>query len=117
MPPSRACGRAATHTFANRSRDSTALIEKRKTSGITLEDIEPFAASRLSAIATALPDFALHLDDFDEDASYYTGLRFRIYDAASRAKLVQGGRYDNLYATFGASAPAVGFTFTIDDLD
>ena len=83
----------------------------------SLEDIEPFAASRLSAIATALPDFALHLDDFDEDASYYTGLRFRIYDAASRAKLVQGGRYDNLYATFGASAPAVGFTFTIDDLD
>ena len=74
-------------------------------------------SSRLSAIAKELPDFALHLDDFDEDAGYYTGLRFRIYDGASHAKLAEGGRYDKLYATFGTPAAAIGFTFTIDDLD
>ncbi|HEX9500265.1 MAG TPA: ATP phosphoribosyltransferase regulatory subunit [Thermoanaerobaculia bacterium] len=102
-----------THVLAS----STALIAKRRTSGVTLEDIEPFAASRLSAIAKELPDFSLHLDDFDEDAGYYTGLRFRIYDGASRTKLAEGGRYDKLYAEFGTPAAAVGFTFTIDDLD
>jgi ATP phosphoribosyltransferase regulatory subunit HisZ len=102
-----------THVLAS----STELIAKRRTSGVTLEDIEPLAASRLSAIAKELPDFALHLDDFDEDAGYYTGLRFRIYDAASRTKLAEGGRYDKLYGTFGTPAAAVGFTFTIDDLD
>ena len=85
-----------------------------------LEDIAPFApeaASRLAAIAAALPDFEMHLDDFDESGGYYTGLRFRVYDGTSRSKLAQGGRYDRLYETFGTPAAAVGFTFTIDDLD
>ena len=85
-----------------------------------LEDIAPFApeaASRLAAISAALPDFEMHLDDFDESVGYYTGLRFRVYDGTSRSKLAQGGRYDRLYETFGTPAPAVGFTFTIDDLD
>jgi len=86
----------------------------------TLEDITPFApeaASRLSAIAATLPDFEMHLDDFDESGGYYSGLRFRVYDGTSRSKLAQGGRYDRLYETFGTPAAAVGFTFTIDDLD
>jgi ATP phosphoribosyltransferase regulatory subunit len=86
----------------------------------TLEDIAPFApeaASRLAAIAAALPDFEMHLDDFDESGGYYSGLRFRVYDGTSRSKLAQGGRYDRLYETFGTPAAAVGFTFTIDDLD
>ena len=85
-----------------------------------LEDIAPFApeaASRLAAISAALPDFEMHLDDFDESVGYYTGLRFRVYDGTSRSKLAQGGRYDRLYETFGTPAAAVGFTFTIDDLD
>jgi len=85
-----------------------------------LEDIAPFApeaASRLAAISAALPDFEMHLDDFDESGGYYTGLRFRVYDGTSRSKLAQGGRYDRLYETFGTPAAAVGFTFTIDDLD
>ena len=87
--------------------------------GATVEDIAPFApkaAARLEAIAGALdPDeFVLHLDDFEEGGGYYTGLRFRVY---GKSLLAQGGRYDTLYARFGAAAPAIGFTFTIEELD
>ncbi len=95
------------------------IAEKLVAGSATVEDIAPFApeaAARLTEIAAALPDFELHLDDFEESTGYYTGPRFRIYDAASRTKLAQGGRYDRLYETFGTPAPAVGFTFTIDDL-
>jgi len=96
------------------------IAEKLVAGTASVEDLAPFApeaAARLSAIAIALPDFELHLDDFEEGGGYYTGTRFQIYDAASRTKLAQGGRYDRLYETFGTPAPAVGFTFTIDDLD
>ena len=55
-------------------------------------------------------------DDLD-DASYYTGMRFYIYDSASRMKIAQGGLYDDLYAMFGTPAPSIGFTFTVDNLD
>lgn len=88
----------------------------------TLDDVAPFApeaAARLSAISDALDGdatFALHLDDI-EDIGYYTGLRFRVYAGAARAKVAQGGRYDTLYERFGQRAAAIGFTFTIDDLD
>ena len=93
------------------------IAEKLIAGSATIDDIGPLApeaAARLAAIAAALPEFELHLDDFDD--GYYTGTRFRIYDAESRTKLAQGGRYDRLYETFGTPAPAVGFTFTIDDL-
>jgi ATP phosphoribosyltransferase regulatory subunit len=115
-----------------------ALAEKRMTSGVpaalqtivaklisgeaTLDDVAPFApeaAARLNAIGEALAGddtFALHLDDVDE-IGYYTGLRFRVYAGGARAKVAQGGRYDNLYERFGQRAAAIGFTFTIDDLD
>jgi ATP phosphoribosyltransferase regulatory subunit len=91
----------------------------------TLDDLAAFvptraAAERLRAIRELLGDdetFVLHLDDADEAAGYYTGIRFRLYDAATRARIAQGGRYDDLYGRFGASSAAVGFTFTIDDLD
>ena len=53
----------------------------------------------------------------DDITSYYTGLRFSVYVAGTRRKIAQGGRYDSLYERFGAAAPAVGFTYTIDDLD
>ena len=58
-------------------------------------------------------DFVLAAD-FEEGAGYYTGLRFRVY---GKSLIAQGGRYDNLYARFGTSAPAIGFTFTIEELD
>lgn len=115
-----------------------ALSAKRMTSGVpaalqtivaklisgeaTLDDVAPFApeaAARLSAISEALDGdaaFALHLDDI-EDIGYYTGLRFRVYAGPGRARVAQGGRYDTLYERFGQGAAAIGFTFTIDDLD
>jgi ATP phosphoribosyltransferase regulatory subunit len=87
----------------------------------TLEDVAPLApaaAEHLGQIAARLDDrFALDLADSDDATSYYTGIRFSVYDRASRRKIAQGGRYDNLYERFGAAAPAVGFTFTIDDFD
>jgi ATP phosphoribosyltransferase regulatory subunit HisZ len=48
---------------------------------------------------------------------YYTGLRFWVYGDDRRRPIAQGGRYDTLYGRFGANAPAVGFTFTIDELE
>ena len=87
----------------------------------TIDDVAPFApeaAARLCAIGDALGAdgvFSLHLDDIDGNAGYYTGLRFRVY--AGGAKVAQGGRYDTLYERFGRRAAAIGFTFTIDDLD
>jgi len=113
-----------------------ALAAKRMTSGVpaalrtivgklisgeaTIDDVAPFApeaAARLCAIADAAGAdsiFSLHLDDI-EDSGYYTGLRFRVY--TNGAKVAQGGRYDTLYERFGRRAAAIGFTFTIDDLD
>jgi ATP phosphoribosyltransferase regulatory subunit len=89
----------------------------------TIDDVAPFApeaAARLCAIGDALGSedtFALHLDDIDANAGYYTGLRFRVYAGRTRSKVAQGGRYDTLYERFGQRAAAIGFTFTIDDLD
>jgi len=83
----------------------------------TIDDVRD--NERLAAINDALdPDvFSLHLDDVEDSSGYYTGLRFRVYGRDSRTPIAQGGRYDSLYDRFGASAPALGFTFTIDDLE
>jgi ATP phosphoribosyltransferase regulatory subunit HisZ len=62
--------------------------------------------------------FVLHDDLGDDndagDRGYYTGLRFWVYGDDRRTPVAQGGRYDTLYGRFGADAPAVGFTFTVD---
>lgn len=69
-------------------------------------------------IGKRIDDAAFHLQSEDtEETSYYTGMQFFVYSNGSRRPVAQGGRYDNLYERFGAAAPAVGFTFTIDDLD
>ncbi|MFP5247026.1 MAG: ATP phosphoribosyltransferase regulatory subunit, partial [Thermoanaerobaculia bacterium] len=62
------------------------------------------------------PRFVLHEDE-RSDCGYYTGVRFWVYSADRRVPLAQGGRYDTLYERFGAAAPAIGFTFTIDGLE
>ena len=62
------------------------------------------------------PRFVLNEDE-GEPNGYYTGLRFWVYGADRRKPIAQGGRYDTLYQRFGTDAPAIGFTFTIDDLD
>ena len=76
-------------------------------------------STRLSHIAAELEGdarFALQLDDADAGAGYYTGLRFRVFGSDRRTLIAQGGRYDGLYGRFGHPAPAIGFTFTIDEL-
>jgi ATP phosphoribosyltransferase regulatory subunit len=55
--------------------------------------------------------FVLHEED--SDTGYYTGVRFWVYGDDRRTPIAQGGRYDDLYQRFGASAPAIGFTFTV----
>lgn len=98
------------------------IVSKLISGEATLSDVAPFApeaAARLAAIEETLGAdsiFALHLDDIEE-SGYYTGLRFRVYAGGARTKVAQGGRYDTLYERFGQRAAAIGFTFTIDDLD
>lgn len=100
------------------------LVAKLVDGSATLDDVRGYApaadaAARLASIGAGLRNdaaFALHLDDIDASSGYYTGLRFRLYAARSRRLLAQGGRYDSLYGRFGAPAPAVGFTFTLDEL-
>lgn len=61
------------------------------------------------------PSFVAHGDDATANG-YYTGIRFWVYGADRRTPLAQGGRYDTLYARFGRNTPAIGFTFTVDEL-
>ena len=52
--------------------------------------------------------------DEEGERGYYTGLRFWAYGDDRRTPIAQGGRYDSLYSRFGADAPAIGFTFTVN---
>jgi ATP phosphoribosyltransferase regulatory subunit HisZ len=61
------------------------------------------------------PRFVRH--DEEGARGYYTGVRFWVYGDDRRKPIAQGGRYDSLYGRFGAEAPAIGFTFTVDDLE
>lgn len=45
---------------------------------------------------------------------YYTGVVFRGYAPGVGAPVLSGGRYDDLLATFGRPAPAVGFAVDVD---
>lgn len=58
------------------------------------------------------PRFVRH--DEEGEAGYYTGVRFWVYGDDRRTAVAQGGRYDSLYERFGASTPAIGFTFTVN---
>jgi ATP phosphoribosyltransferase regulatory subunit len=111
---------AAKRMTANVPAALRTIVGKLISGEATIDDVAPFApeaAARLCAIGDAVGAdriFSLHLDDID-DSGYYTGLRFRVY--TNGARVAQGGRYDNLYERFGRRAAAIGFTFTIDDLD
>jgi ATP phosphoribosyltransferase regulatory subunit HisZ len=60
-------------------------------------------------------EFVYHEDE--GEPGYYTGIRFWVYGNGRRTPVAQGGRYDSLYGRFGTSAPAIGFTFTVDELE
>jgi ATP phosphoribosyltransferase regulatory subunit len=103
------------------------LVARLAAGTATLEDVAGYpptaaAAQRLRAVEGALvgtegAEFVLHLDDIDDGAGYYTGIRFRLFGADRRTRIAQGGRYDDLYGRFGTGAPAIGFTFTVDDIE
>lgn len=101
-------------------RELRPIVERLISGEATLDDVASFApaaANRLAEVGAQLGSgFLLQLDDIDETAGYYTGLRFRVYAGSTRTRVAQGGRYDNLYERFGTAAAAIGFTFTIDDL-
>lgn len=69
----------------------------------------------IDAVEGVVP-FVLSFERGD-DGSYYTGLRFRFLAADRAIVVAAGGRYDDLYGSFGNSAPAVGFTITVDLLE
>ena len=104
-------------------RAQSPLIEKLARGTATLADVAACdlvadRAERLLAIENALDaTFTLTLDDVDAVADYYTGIRFRVFDSATRRRVAQGGRYDDLYGRFGTSAAAIGFTFTVDEVN
>jgi len=47
---------------------------------------------------------------------YYTGIVFEGYAPGCGNAVIGGGRYDNLLAYFGASAPAAGFAVDVDSV-
>jgi len=48
--------------------------------------------------------------------SYYTGITFQVLADGPGEAVVSGGRYDGLYARFGADHPAAGFAVDLDNL-
>ncbi len=112
---------ALREALVSKKSSSDPLAERLLGGTATIDDVRKFApeaADRLAAISASLDSrFVLHLGDVDEAPGYYTGIRFAVYAGPARSKIAQGGRYDDLYERLGAAAPAVGFTFTIDDLD
>jgi len=47
---------------------------------------------------------------------YYTGIVFEGYAPGCGNAVIGGGRYDDLLACFGASAPAAGFAVDVDSV-
>lgn len=78
------------------------------------------SAERLTATMQALESTGVRVVvtfDREDAGGYYTGLRFRVYAAGATSPVAKGGRYDELYACFGADAAAVGFTLNVDALE
>jgi ATP phosphoribosyltransferase regulatory subunit len=69
--------------------------------------------------ARLAPDVAARLI-FDlglvRSLGYYTGAVFQVYDPAYGVPLGNGGRYDELLASFGHPLPAVGFAINVERL-
>ncbi|MEA2569478.1 MAG: phosphoribosyltransferase regulatory subunit [Acidobacteriota bacterium] len=118
---------AAIVDFDDVSAERIALVRLIISGRATLDDLSALpetrdAANELASLQQRVAEetganVVVAIDDIDEEPGYYTGMRFRIFDPRTRLRLAQGGRYDDLYARFGAPASAVGFTLTVDYLD
>ncbi len=103
------------------------LLRKLIAGELTLEDLSTIestrdTAKRLETILGRLrgfdgATFDLRLDDVESEASYYSGIRFRVFSDLRKTPIGGGGRYDSLYRHFGADASAVGFTLSLDYLE
>ena len=71
----------------------------------------------MTTIASELVSDPKVVHSLDEAGGYYTGLRFWAYGPDRRTLIARGGRYDTLYGRFGRDVPAIGFTFTVDELE
>ncbi len=83
------------------------LVERLGRAGETLSQIARALAGR-SGLRVAI--------DLAEPAprSYYTGFFFSAYADTGGEPIAGGGRYDRLYAAFGPSRPAVGFSLGLE---
>ncbi len=77
------------------------------------------AIEHLRAVVVQLAQFGL--SDFvtldlaeNRGMAYYTGIIFEGFVAGLGFSVASGGRYDNLIARFGPSAPAVGFAIGVE---
>lgn len=80
-----------------------------------LADVLDTMENGAAAAQGVLVQFAC--DEIEPEESYYTGLRFKIFDESGRVEIGRGGRYDELYGQFGASVSAVGFTLSLDRME
>ena len=55
------------------------------------------------------------LTEIDE-MEYYTGMFFTFFSPKLKSELGRGGRYDGVLANFGVPMPAVGFSFSMEEL-
>ncbi len=76
------------------------------------------AGATLARIAVALSERTagrVAIDVAEPAArSYYTGFFFSVYGESGGEPIAGGGRYDDLYAAFGAKRPAVGFALGLE---
>ncbi len=86
-----------------------------------LPDRAAAAVDRLGRLAGVLTELGV-IDRFRFDLAelrgfdYYTGVIFEIHAAGAGRALGGGGRYDDLFARFGAPRPAVGFSLSVGPL-
>jgi len=106
-------------------REAARLLERMRRGTLELADLESFQATRsvasrfapLAAEVEAVGSRLVAVFDPDDAEGYYSGIRFRVYRQGSNAPVARGGRYDALYAKFGADVAAVGFTLSVDALE
>jgi ATP phosphoribosyltransferase regulatory subunit len=110
---------------AGNDRDAARLLERLRRGTLELIDLESCrvtlrAASQFARLGSEVAGSGVRMVavfDPDDASGYYSGLRFRLYQAGSNAPVARGGRYDALYAKFGADVPAIGFTLSVDALE
>ena len=86
---------------------------------ILTNDEELRALDHLDAIRHTMKRWAsvltFDLTEIDE-MEYYTGVMFTFFSQKLRRELGRGGRYDNLLKDFGNDMPAIGFSFSVENL-